>query len=345
MPDTATGPAARRSFVTRAGRQLDFTALGFGGAQIGNYLRPLADADCAATLDEAWRAGVRYYDTAPFYGLGLSEMRLGRMLAGRPRDAFLLSTKVGRVLDPCAPGEENGLLFVDTPQVRFSYDYSYDGIMRSYQQSLERLGADRVDILYVHDVDALVHGSDAAAQARVRELIDDGGWRALEQLRASGDVAALGAGVNQWQACERMLDVADPDLFLLAGRYTLLEQEALDSLFPRCADCGVGVVVGGPYNSGVLAGRDTYNYADVPQDVADRVARLRAGCDAVGADLGAAALQFVLAHPLVVSVIPGSQTPQEMRANAAKLAAAVSPDLWPALRAAGLLDRRAPVPQ
>lgn len=339
-----TGADARRSFTTRAGRELTFTALGFGAAQMGNYLRPLTDEHCAATLHEGWAAGVRYYDTAPFYGLGLSEIRVGRMLSQQPRDEFLLATKVGRVLDPCAPGEENGILFVDTPQVRFSYDYSYDGVMRSYEASLSRLGVDRVDILYVHDVDALVHGSNEAAEARVRELMDEGGWRAVAQLRDAGDVAALGVGVNQWEACARMLDVADPDLFLLAGRYTLLEQEPLTELFPRCEARGVGVVVGGPYNSGILAGGDTYNYGAVPGDVADRVRRIAAVCERHDVALGRAALQFPLGHPLVVSVIPGSQTPEQMRANAAMLDTPVPAALWDELREAALIAAGAPVP-
>lgn len=340
----AMSAADRRLFTTRAGRQLPFTALGFGGAQMGNYLEPVSDQHCAQTLEAAWTAGVRYYDTAPFYGLGLSEMRVGRMLSVQPRDEFLISTKVGRVLDPCEPGEENGILFVDTPQVRFRYDYSHDGVMRSYEESLGRLGLDRVDILYVHDVDALVHGSTEAAEACVRQLMDEGGWRALERLRDAGDVSAIGVGVNQWEACVRMLEVADPDLFLLAGRYTLLEQEPLDTLFPQCEARGVGIVVGGPYNSGILAGGTTYNYADTPDDVAARVARIGEVCRRHDVDISAAALQFVLGHPRVVSVIPGTQSAEQMRANAAKLSASIPAALWDDLEAEGLIDGRAPTP-
>jgi D-threo-aldose 1-dehydrogenase len=333
-----------RRFTTRGGHRLEFTALGFGAAQIGNYLRPLRDEDCAATLAEAWSAGVRYYDTAPFYGLGLSEQRLGRMLCSYPRDDFVISTKVGRVLDPCAPGEENGILFVDTPQVRFSYDYSYDGIMRSFAESLGRLGLDRIDILFVHDLDTLVHGAEDVVEGYLRELVDGGGWRALEELRDSGDVAAIGAGVNRWEACVRMLRETDPDLFLLAGRYTLLEQQPLDELFPQCEARGVGLVAGGPYNSGVLAGRNTFDYGDIPAHVAARMAALTGVCERHGVDIGAAALQFVLGHPLVVSVIPGSQTQQEMQDNATKLASPIPAEFWEALRSAGLIDPRAPTP-
>jgi D-threo-aldose 1-dehydrogenase len=336
--------ATVRAFTSRAGRRLGFTALGFGSAPLGNYLRVLAEADCDATLAAAWSAGLRYYDTAPFYGLGLSEYRVGRLLRGKPRGEFIVSTKVGRVLEPCSPEAVNSGFFVDTPQVRFDYDYSYDGVMRSFESSLERLRLDRVDILYVHDVCALVHGSREAADARVRELIDLGGWRALSKLREEGTVAAIGAGVNEWEACARLLEVVDPDLFLLAGRYTLLEQEPLDTLFPACAKRGVGIVVGGPYNSGILAGGTTYNYVDAPPAVAARVREIEAVCRRHGVELPQAALQFVLAHPLVVSVIPGAQTVAEMEDNVRLLELKSSPDFWEELKQCRLLHPDAPVP-
>ena len=227
--------ADRRRFVTRAGKVLNFTALGFGSAPLGNYLRPLSEEDCNRTLSAAWDSGARYFDTAPLYGLGLSEMRVGRLLSKRKRQDFIIATKVGRLLLPCEKEEVNGLFFVETPQVRFIYDYSYDGVMRSYEESLKRLGLDRVEILYVHDVCALVHGGREQSEARIRELIDTGGWRALTELRDSGDVLAIGAGVNEWEPCARLLELVDPDLFLLAGRYTLLEQMPIDTLFPQCA--------------------------------------------------------------------------------------------------------------
>lgn len=334
----------RRRFVTRAGRELTFTALGFGSAPLGNYLRPLSEKECDQTLSAAWDSGVRYFDTAPLYGLGLSEMRVGRLLAGHRRQDFMISTKVGRLLVPCAKDEVNGFFFVETPQVRFHYDYSYDGVMRSYEESLQRLGLDRVEILYVHDVCSLVHGGRAASEARIRELIDGGGWRALTELRDNGDVLAIGAGVNEWEPCARLLELVDPDLFLLAGRYTLLEQVPLDTLFPECARRGVGVVVGGPYNSGILAGGSTYNYAEAPTEVTTHARAIDAVCHAHGVALPAAALQFVLANPLVVSVIPGGQTATETIQNAAVLDEPIPPALWRELKDKNLLHQHAPIP-
>jgi len=334
----------RRRFVTRGGRILDFTSLGFGSAPLGNYLRPLSEEDCDETLAAAWDAGMRYFDTAPFYGLGLSEMRVGRLLRSRRREDYILSTKVGRVLDPCAKDEVNGVFFVETPQVHWSYDYSYDGVMRSYEDSRKRLGIDRLDILYVHDVCALAHGSREASEARIQELIDTGGWRALDELRASGDVAAIGAGVNEWEPCARLLELVDPDLFLLAGRYTLLEQAPLHALFPECTRRGVGLVAGGPYNSGILAGGTTWNYAAAPPEIMARAQALDAECRAFGVQLPAAALQFILAHPVVVSVIPGGQNVAETRHNAAVLDMEIPAALWRTLRDKHLIDAAAPTP-
>jgi len=336
--------ADRRRFVTRAGKELNFTALGFGSAPLGNYLRSLSEEECDQTLSAAWDSGVRYFDTAPLYGLGLSEMRVGRLLAKRRRQDFIISTKVGRLLVPCEKDEVNGIFFVDTPQVRFYYDYSYDGLMRSYEASLKRLGLDRVEILYVHDVCGLVHGGRDASEARIRELVDTGGWRALAELRDNGDVLAIGAGVNEWEPCARLLELVDPDLFLLAGRYTLLEQIPLDTLFPECAKRGVGIVVGGPYNSGILAGGSTYNYAAAPPEVMARAQALDAVCRTHGVALPAAALQFVLANPLVVSVIPGGQTVKETTQNAAVLDQPIPPAFWRELKDRKLLHPQAPTP-
>jgi D-threo-aldose 1-dehydrogenase len=334
----------RRRLVTRAGRELTFTAMGFGSAPLGNYLRPLSEAECDQTLAAAWDSGMRYFDTAPLYGLGLSEMRVGRLLAQRPRQEFTLSTKVGRLLTPCAKEEVNGFFFVETPQVRFSYDYSYDGVMRSYEASLKRLGLERVDILYVHDICGLVHGGREASEARIQELIETGGWRALTELRDNGDVAAIGAGVNEWEPCARLLELVDPDLFLLAGRYTLLEQVPLDTLFPECAKRGVRIVAGGPYNSGILAGGTTYNYAEAPAEVLARARAVDDVCRTHGVTLPAAALQFILANPLVVSVIPGGQTVAETKHNASVLNEAIPSALWRDLKDRQLLHERAPTP-
>jgi D-threo-aldose 1-dehydrogenase len=338
------GAAKPRPFKTRAGQTLSFTSMGFGSAPLGNYLRPLSEEDCDRTLSAAWDAGMRYYDTAPLYGLGLSEMRVGRLLGPRPRSEYIISTKVGRILEPCPKEEVNGLFFVETPQVKFIYDYSYDGVLRSYEDSLKRIGLERVDILFVHDVCALAHGSREASEARIRELIDGGGWRALTELRDGGQVAALGAGVNEWQPCARLLELADPDLFLLAGRYTLLEQEPIDTLFPQCRARNVGIVVGGPYNSGILAGGTTWNYADAPQEVVAKVRELDQVCKAHDVSMPAAALQFVLANPVVASVIPGGQTEQETRQNASLLDYPIPAAFWQELKSRKLLHPDAPTP-
>lgn len=343
MTDGSRAAAVRR-FVTRAGRELNFTSLGFGSAPLGNYLRPLSEEDCDRTLSAAWESGVRYFDAAPLYGLGLSEMRVGRLLAQRRRRDFILSTKVGRLLLPCEKDEVNGIFFVETPQVRFVYDYSYDGVMRSYEESLKRLGLDRVDILYVHDVCGLVHGGREGSESRIRELVETGGWRALSELRDSGAVQAIGAGVNEWEPCARLLELVDPDLFLLAGRYTLLEQVPLDTLFPECARRGVGIVVGGPYNSGILAGGTTFNYAAAPPEIVARAQALDAVCRTHGVALPAAALQFVLANPLVVAVIPGGQTEKETTQNAAVLDQPIPPAFWRELKERKLLHAQAPTP-
>jgi D-threo-aldose 1-dehydrogenase len=333
-----------RTLVTRAGREVAFSALGFGAAPLGNYLRALSEPECDALLAAAWSSGLRYFDVAPFYGLGLSETRVGRLLREHLGEPFTLGSKVGRLLEPCSSDQVNGLFFVETPQVHWSYDYSYDGVMRSYEASLERLGLDRIDVLYVHDVDALCHGSREASEARIQELLSAGGWRALDELRASGAVAAIGAGVNEWQPCARMLELVDPDLFLLAGRYTLLEQEPLDKLFPECARRGVGIVIGGPYNSGILAGKATYNYSEAPPQIVEHVRKLQGVCARHEVPLNSAALQFVLAHPVVVSVIPGSQSVAEHEQNVAALSRAIPSPFWAELKQCGLINPQAPTP-
>src|SRR5579871_59412 len=337
-----------RELTTRAGRTLAFSAFGFGTAPIGNMRRVLGDDEAEAVVRRAWEVGDRYFDTAPLYGHGLAERRTGAALRGMPRDAFLLSTKVGRWLEPCAPGEQASGIYEGVPPVRVRFDYSYDGVMRSYEASLRRLGMDRVDILFVHDIDATTHGSRAAAEASTHDLIDQGGWRALDELRSSGDVAAIGAGVNEWEPCVRLLELADPDIFLLAGRYTLLEQDALAVLLPACVARGVGVVIGGPFNSGLLATGARpgamYNYAPAPPEVLARCDLIEAICAKHGVRLPQAALQFPLAHPAVVSVIPGGQTVEEVTQNRALLQAPIPDSLWPDLKRAGLMSLDAPTP-
>jgi D-threo-aldose 1-dehydrogenase len=327
---------------------IELTALGFGGAPLGNLYAPVSEDDAQATLDAAWNAGIRIYDTAPLYGFGLSEERFARGLSRRSRDDFVISTKVGRLLEDCAPEDVPEYNFYATPNRTFRYDYSYDGVMRSHEANLKRLKQDRIDILLVHDVDVFTHGSPEAADGRIRELFDRGGYRAMEELRSAGAVKAIGGGLNEWQICERLLGLGDFDCFLLAGRYTLLEQEALESFLPLCEKRNVGIILGGPFNSGILATGlvpdARYNYAPAPPDILARVARIEAVCIAHGVKLIEAALQFVLGHPAVKTVIPGANSPDQVKANMRLLNARIPPTLWADLKSEGLLRPDAPVP-
>jgi D-threo-aldose 1-dehydrogenase len=336
-----------RHWDRRGDGGLSFTELGFGAAPLGNLYRAIPDAEADAILEAAWAGGVRYFDTAPLYGFGLSETRLNRFLRDKPRDACVISTKVGRLLRPVPPDRRDGVgKWFDVPSRAEVYDYGYDAVFRSLEISLERLGLDRVDILYAHDLDIFNHKTPEALDARLREFLD-GGHRALVELRDQGVIRAFGAGVNQWQPCRWIAERGDPDLFLLAGRYTLLEQDALDALLPLCEARGIGIVVGGPYNSGILATGPRpgafYNYDLAPQDILDRVARIEALCRAHGVRLLDAAFQFPLRHPAVVSVIPGGQGTAEMAANLAAARAEVPPALWADLKENGLMRPDAPV--
>lgn len=325
---------------------LTFTELGFGTAPLGNLYRAISEGEAQAALQAAWATGSRYIDTAPLYGLGLAETRVNHFLRGRARSDYVLSTKVGRLLEVCPPDERTGVdKFFDTPSRREVYDYTYDGIMRSLEFSLERLGIDRVDILYVHDIDLSNHGTQAVLDAKLSELMDSG-YEALVKLRDQGVIKAFGAGVNEWQPCQWLAERGDFDLFLLAGRYTLLEQESLETFLPLCEKRGIGIVLGGPYNSGILATGPKpgafYNYSEAPQDVLDRVARIEAVCARHGVRLIEAALQFPLHHPSVVSVIPGGQSAVQVEANRAILDADIPPALWRDLKAEGLMREDAP---
>lgn len=326
---------------------LTFTELGFGAAPLGNLYRAIADDAARAVLDAAWAGGVRYYDTAPLYGLGLSETRLNPFLRGKRRDDYVLSTKIGRLLRPCPPEARDGIgKWFEVPARNEVYDYSHDGVMRSVEFSLERLGVGRIDILYAHDLDLFNHGSRAALDARLAEFMT-GGYPALLSLRDQGVIRAFGAGVNEWQPCQWLAERGDFDLFLLAGRYTLLEQEALESFLPLAEARGIGIVIGGPYNSGILATGARpgahYNYDAAPPAILDRVRRIETVCTRHGTRLVDAALRFPLCHPAVVSVIPGGQGTAETAANLAAAQAAVPPALWADLKAEGLMRADAPV--
>lgn len=326
---------------------LTFTELGFGTAPIGNLFKAVSDDEAHAVLEAAWAGGVRYFDTAPLYGLGLSETRLNRFLRDRPRDAYVLSSKIGRLLRAVPPDQRDGFgKWVDVPARREVFDYSYDGVMRSLEFSLERLGVERIDILYAHDLDIFTHGSREAMLARLEEFVA-GAYRALVDLRDQGVIRAFGGGINEVEPCLWLLDRCDIDIFLLAGRYTLLEQEAQERLMPLCVERGVGIVIGGPYNSGILATGPRpgahWNYAPAPDWVMTKAARLQAVCESLNVRLVDAAFQFPLKHPAVVSVIPGGQGLAEMASNLQAAKAVIPQALWEELRSEGLIRADAPV--
>lgn len=333
----------------RTARPVPLTRMGFGGAPLGNLYRKVSDEDAQGALQAAWDAGIRFFDTAPQYGLGRSEERFGKAIARFGRDSIQLSTKIGRLLLDCEPHEVTPEAFVDVPQKRIVFDYTYDGVMRSYEASRARLGIANADVLLVHDVCVFSQGSQEASDAKVRELFDGGGYRALTELRAAGEIAAIGAGVNEWQVCEKLLGLGDFDGFLLAGRYTLLEQEALDTFLPLCEQRDVGILLGGPYNSGILATGAVpgakYNYADAPPEILDRVRKIEAVCTAHDTPLIAAALQFVLGHPCVKTVIPGAVSAAEVRSNVALLERAIPDSLWSDLQGEGLIRPDSPLPK
>ena len=338
-------------FTAPSGASLSFTALGFGAAPLGNLFQPLSEEQAQATLQAAWDSGIRYFDTAPLYGLGLSETRLNHFMRSKSRSQYIISTKVGRLLSVCAREQRTGIgKFFDTPARKEVYDYSHDGVMRSLEASLERLGLDSIDVLYAHDIDVFTHGSKEARDRRIAELMAEkgGGHRALVELREQGVIKAFGAGVNEWEAAEILARQGAFDIFLLAGRYTLLEQEALDSFLPYCVERGIGIVIGGPYNSGVLATGAKpgafYNYDPAPANVLKRVAALEAVVERHGVRLVEAALRFPSAHPAVVSIIPGARHPEEVATNLRTLQARIPPALWQALKAERLIRADAPVP-
>lgn len=326
--------------LARTGLRLG--ALGIGAAALGG-LYDAVDADTAAsTLQTAWEQDLRFVDTAPFYGYTRSERRVGAFLAGRERDSYVLSTKVGRVMAPddtVTPGSDG---WADPLPYRPVFDYSHAGVMRSFEDSLARLGVSHVDILLVHDIGRLTHGDRHASHWQA--LTQGGGFKALQALRDQGLTRAIGLGVNEWEVAQEAIDTAPLDCVLLAGRYTLLEQGALPFL-DRCAADGVAVIVGGPFNSGLLAGQAKYDYGSVPADILARARALAAVCAEFDVPLEAAALSFPLAHPAVVSVLAGMRSPAQVLANVNWVRQPLPEGLWLALKARGLVHADAPVPE
>ncbi len=338
----------RRHFDRIGNGGIEFTELGFGSAPLGNLYKAVSDAEAHDVLEAAWNAGCRYYDTAPLYGLGLAETRLNSFLRSKKRDEYVVTTKAGRLLKVCKPEERTGIgKFFETPTRREVFDYSYDGVMRSFEASLERLGLDGVEILLVHDLCIFTHGSKEASDTRIEEFMRSG-YYAMLSLRDQGVIKAFGAGVNEWQVCQTLAERGDFDLFLLAGRYTLLEQESLQSFLPLCQKRGIGIILGGPYNSGILASGPKagayYNYSAAPADVIERVKRIHAVCVRHGVAMISAALQFPLFHPSVVSVIPGGQSVAEVIQNREILNVNIPAGLWHELKHEGLIRQDAPTP-
>jgi D-threo-aldose 1-dehydrogenase len=319
---------------------LEVTVLGLGCATLGGHRLPVVRREAEAIVRAAWASGVRYIDCAPFYGYGQAERSVGDTLREMPRDEWVLSTKVGRLLrarpeTPAIEPYRHPLPFSTT------FDYSYDGVMRSFEDSLQRLGLARIDVLYAHDIGA---GQHKDAHPEVMRVFRDGGYRALEELRRCGAVRAIGIGVNEREALLEAMEWGDWDAFLLASRYTLLEQEPLDDLLPKCEQSGISIVVGAVHNTGILAGRDSWNYRPAPPEITARVDAIRAVCDSHAVPLIAAALQFPLAHPAVAAVLPGPRNAQEMEENSKLLRYPIPPALWADLRDSKLLHPNAPTP-
>lgn len=321
-------------------RDVSFTVMGLGCAQMGNLYRWTSYQESLGAFEAAWAAGIRYFDTAPFYGYTRSERRLGTMLTEHERDEYVLSTKVGRVMVPDATVGPEEDAYVKPLPFRPVYDYSYDAILKSVEASQQRIGVLQPDILYVHDIGRMTHGDKH--QHHWTQLTKGGGFKALGELRAAGQIKAVGLGVNEWQAVWEAMDEFDIDAAMLAGRYTLIEQDSL-KLLDRAHKAGVGIVVAGAFNSGLLAGNRKFNYAEAPAELLARVAEVEAACAAEGVSMQAAALNFPLLHPAVVTVVSGARNADQMTANIAWMQEEIPSGVWKALRDKGVIAADAPI--
>lgn len=324
---------------------LTFTAMGFGGAPIGNFNGAYDETTAFGMVARSWEQGVRYFDTAPGYGNGLGEYRLGQALRRLDRSQAVVSTKVGRRLNPTLNAPNRLGQYLEIPPLVAEYDYSYDGVMRAVEQSMQRMLTDRFDALFIHDCDRYTHGPGYAEYLR-QAIVS--AFPALETLRDQGVVKAIGFGVNDTEVMAEAVKATDSDLCLLAGRYTLLEQEPLDTLFPSCAERGIGIVLGGVFNSGILAKGPVpgarFNYGPAPRDIMEKAARLEAVCHRHGADLPAVALQFAYAHPVVTSICVGARDAAQQNRNAELFDRVVPQEVWDDLRLEGLIREDAPTP-
>lgn len=334
--------AEHRSF---ADGSINTSLLGFGGAPIGNLYAEVGDESAIAAVQEALRCGINFFDTAPYYGYGLSERRLGRGLAGKPRDSFVVSTKVGRLIEADRGGGEPGDGFA-VAGGKAVFDYSYDGVMRSFESSLERLGIDNIDVLLLHDIGRLTHGE--RHPERLRQALDEA-LPAMAELKASGACRAIGIGVNEEAICLELMPLFALDCIMLAGRYTLLEQDGSRGVMEEALRRSIAVLVAGPYNSGLLGNAHTpgatYNYTPVDPATLLRAQRIYDVCAAERVDVGAAALQFPLAHPAVATVVAGLRSAEEVRSAIARVDARLPNSLWARLREEGLLAPGVSVPQ
>jgi D-threo-aldose 1-dehydrogenase len=329
--------------------KLEITEIGLGGAPMGGFRANIPDAEAVKLTDAAYDAGVRYFDTSPFYGYGRSELRMGAALREKPRESYLLSTKIGRILHAMKPGEQPPADFRDGGLPGFApvFDYTYDGVMRSLEHSHHRLGIARIDIVLVHDVDFWTIKDRTILDQRFKTVMDSG-FKALDELRKAGVIGAIGVGINEADTSLRFIQAGDFDCMLLAGRYTLLEQGALAEFLPECEKRHVSVILGGPYNSGILAGTvkpgATHDYVAAPAALIDKAQKIEAVCKRHGVELGAAAMQFPLAHPALCSVIPGALSVAEVEQNVARIGAKIPADLWAELKREKLIEPAAPVP-
>ena len=324
-----------KAALGRSGLQV--TRLGLGCAAIGGLYGDIPDDQATQVVHKALDLGLNLFDTAPLYGSGKSEERLGRALRDVPRDSYVLASKVGRLLVASDDGRRDGSIFDNPPPFKPVFDFSYDGVMRSLEESLKRLGVDRIDILHIHDPDA--HWKEAI----------EGAYPALERLRAEGVISAVSAGMNQWEMLARFAREGDFDCFLLAGRYSLLDQSALDELLPLCTEKNIGIMAGGTYNSGILAKGAkpgaTYNYGEAPADIMQKAQAIEAVAERHGVDVKAAASQFVFAHPAITCIIPGTRQPARVEENFNLLIDEIPSAFWDDLRAESLVHESATLPE
>ncbi|MBX3012790.1 MAG: aldo/keto reductase [Caldilineaceae bacterium] len=324
------------------------TQLGFGSAPLGDLFESISEEKAQQTLQAAWDAGVRYFDTAPYYGYTKSEHRVGHFLRQQPRQDFVISTKIGRVFkaahNPATfdkGGWSGGLPF------EFTVDFSYDGIMRSFEDSLQRLSLPSIDLLVIHDLDFYFHKEEARVQAYLNQLFTSG-WRALDELRRHGLIKGVGAGVNELGMIPRFLELVDLDFFLVAYGYNLITQVMLEEEFPRCAERDISIIIGAVFASGILATGAVpgarYFYAPASAEIMETTRRIEAICQKHNTPLPAASLQFLLANPLVSAIIPGAIAPEQVQTNVQLLQQPIPPALWSDLKEAGLLRKEAPTP-